>query len=109
MRVSLSNTVKSQISKVLWITLGWTVISVLYFFSIYIILIDLDCDISDMDPWLYFKGNLMTGVLAGIIGGSDVVLDSKGEIYQYVGDEIVISWKTQDLRGKKEKVMLYTV
>ncbi len=73
MGLMLSNTLKSQISKIFWITLGWTLIAVFYFFSIYVSLIDLERDISDLDPWLFFKGSLLTGILAGVIGGSCVV------------------------------------
>ena len=73
MGLMLSNTLKSQISKIFWITIGWTFIAVFYFFSIYASLIDLERDTSDMDPWLYFKGSLLTGILAGTIGGSIVV------------------------------------
>jgi adenylate cyclase len=69
----LSNTLKSQISKIFWITIGWTFIAIFYFFSIYASLIDLERDTSDIDPWLYFKGSLLTGILAGTIGGSIVV------------------------------------
>jgi hypothetical protein len=64
---------KSKISKIFWITLGWTLIAVFYFFSIYVSLIDPERDISDLDPWLFFKGSLLTGILTGVIGGSCVV------------------------------------
>lgn len=73
MGLNLSNSLKSQIAKVLWITVGWTSISILYFFNVYANLINLKRDISDIDPWLYFKGSLITGILAGIFGGSGVV------------------------------------
>ena len=73
MWLPLTNTLKSQISKILWITVSWTFISIFYFFSIYASLIDLNRDVSDIDPWLYFYGSLLTGILAGIIGGSGVV------------------------------------
>ena len=73
MGLSLSNTLKSQLSNIMWITLGWTFISVFHFFSIYVSMIGLEREISDLDPWLYFKGSLLTGILAGVIGGSGVV------------------------------------
>lgn len=69
----LSNTLKSQISKVLWITIGWTFIAVFNFFNIYAALTELKYNTSDIDPWLYFQGSLLTGVLAGTLGGSLVV------------------------------------
>ncbi len=73
MGLVLSNTLRSQLSKILWITAGWTFISVFYFFSIYASLIDLKRDVSDLDPWLSFKGSILTGILAGVIGGSGMV------------------------------------
>ncbi len=69
----ISNTLKSQISKVLWITVGWTFIAEFYFFVVYANLISLERDISDLDIWLYMKGSLLTGILAGVIGGSMMV------------------------------------
>jgi len=74
MALILSNTLKSQISKIFWITIGWTFIAVFQFFNIYAQLIGLERDISDIDPWIYFKGSLLTGILAGILGGSIVVV-----------------------------------
>jgi len=73
MSLILSNTLKSQISKVFWITVGWTFISVYYVLIWYASLIYLEREVSDLDLWLYIKGNLLTGILAGIIGGSLVV------------------------------------
>ena len=73
MGLVISNTLRSQLFKILWITAGWTFISVFYFFSIYASLIDLKRDVSDLDPWLSFKGSILTGILAGVIGGSGMV------------------------------------
>ncbi|MCH8034810.1 MAG: adenylate/guanylate cyclase domain-containing protein [Bacteroidetes bacterium] len=73
MSLIISNTLNSQISKILWITVGWTFISVFYVLIAYAGLFDLERDVSDIDLWLYIKGNLMTGILGGIIGGSVVV------------------------------------
>jgi len=73
MSFHLSNAFKSQISKVLWITVGWTFIAVSYFLIVYAELFHLELDISNIDPWLNLKGYLMQGILAGIIGGSLVV------------------------------------
>ena len=73
MIITLSNARKSQIHKIFWITIGWSLISVFYFFSIYASLIDLDRDISDLNPWIYFKGSLFTGLMAGVVGGSLMV------------------------------------
>ena len=73
MSLIISNTLKSQLSKILWITVGWTFISVFYFLIVYTGLIYLEYDVSDVNLWLYLKGSLMTGIIAGIIGGSLVV------------------------------------
>ncbi len=72
MSLILSNTLKSQLSKILWITIGWTFIAVYYVLIVYAGLIDLG-DASVLDLWLYIKGSLMTGIFAGIIGGSVIV------------------------------------
>jgi adenylate cyclase len=40
---------------------------------VYAQLIHLKLDIYNVDLWLYLKGNFMTGIVAGIIGGSLVV------------------------------------
>ncbi len=73
MSLIISNTLKSQLSKVLWITVGWTFISVFYVLIVYAGLIELELDVSVFDIWLAIKVNLLTGILAGIIGGSMVV------------------------------------
>jgi len=73
MSFNISNTLKSQLSKILWITVGWTFISVFYVFIVYSQLINLELDTSTVDLWLYVKGSFMTGIVAGIIGGSLLV------------------------------------
>ena len=73
MSIIKSNTLKSQLSKILWITVGWTFISVLYVFIVYAQLFKLELYTSDVDLWLHIKGSLMTGIVAGIIGGSLLV------------------------------------
>ena len=72
MSLIISNMLKSQLSKILWITVGWTFLSVYYVLIVYAGLIDLD-DAIVLDLWLYIKGSLMTGIFAGIIGGSVLV------------------------------------
>lgn len=37
-------------------------------------MIGLGRELSDIDPWLYFKASILTGVLAGIVGGSTLVI-----------------------------------
>jgi len=73
MSLILSNTLKSQLYKILWITVGWTFISVYYTLIVYSELFRLERDVSNVDLWLHIKGSLMTGIIAGIIGGGVVV------------------------------------
>jgi len=73
MSLIISNTLKSRLIKIFWITVAWTFIAVYYVLMVYSTLVYLDRDISDIDLWLYIKGNLITGIVAGIIGGSLVV------------------------------------
>lgn len=68
-----SNKLKNQITKISWITIGWIIISVFQFFSGYSTLKGVNCDLSGIDPSLYFKGSILTGTLAGILGGSGIV------------------------------------
>ena len=74
MALSLSNTRKSQLKKILWITIAWTFISAFYFLNIYANILDLQLDISNLDIWIYLKGSLVAGVLAGTMGGTLMVL-----------------------------------
>jgi len=64
----------SKLNKVFWITISWTLISVFYFLNVYANLLDLNVNISGMDPWIYLKGSIVTGVLAGTLGGTLMVL-----------------------------------
>ncbi|MDN5204787.1 adenylate/guanylate cyclase domain-containing protein [Fulvivirgaceae bacterium BMA10] len=73
MNFARSNKTKTQIKKVVWITLGWTLVAIFQFFSSYATLTIMKCDLTDLDPMIPFKGSLLTGVLAGILGGSGVV------------------------------------
>ncbi|WP_347838697.1 adenylate/guanylate cyclase domain-containing protein [uncultured Draconibacterium sp.] len=65
--------ISSQAEKILWITLFWTIISALQFFSSYSTLIQLDLDISGLNPTAFLYGSLITGLTAGLIGGSSIV------------------------------------
>ena len=64
---------RSQILKVFWITIAWTLIALFQFFNIYTNLLSLDVDISHIDPMIAFKGSILVGILAGVIGGSGIV------------------------------------
>ena len=67
------NKTKSQIAKIFWITVGWTIISIYQFFSGYISLLDFNCNLEGHDPMVYLSGSIITGVIAGILGGSGIV------------------------------------
>ncbi|GJM27840.1 MAG: hypothetical protein DHS20C17_04750 [Cyclobacteriaceae bacterium] len=69
-----SQATKSQLSRILWITIAWTFISTFHFIITYVGLIELERDTSDLHPWIYFKGSLMVGILAGAFGGTFMVL-----------------------------------
>lgn len=73
MPVTLSSTLKSQLFKVFWITLVWIFISVHHVMGVYANILNLKIDTSHIDPWIYIKGSVLTGLLAGLMGGSGVV------------------------------------
>ena len=74
MKSSTSNKFKNQVVKIFWITVAWTIISVNNFFFGYSTLKGFNCDLGDLDPTVFFYSSILTGLLAGIIGGSGVVL-----------------------------------
>lgn len=74
MKPSYSNRFKNQVVKIFWITVAWTIISISQFFIGYTTLKDFNCDLGDIDPTIFLYSSILTGVLAGIIGGSGVVL-----------------------------------
>jgi adenylate cyclase len=74
MKTSKYNEYSSQFIKIFWITVGWTIFSVFQFLIGLSILLELNCDIAEDAPMFYFMGSLLTGLLAGVIGGSILVL-----------------------------------
>ena len=58
--------------KIFWITIGWTVVSVYQFLNGYTVLLQLKCA-PFHDPFVFVKGSIFTGILAGLIGGSLMV------------------------------------
>lgn len=64
---------KSQIEKIMWITFFWILISILQFFTGYTTLINLKMDMSGLNPVDFFLGGIITGLSAGLIGGSLMV------------------------------------
>ncbi len=100
MSLILSNTLKSQLSKILWITVGWTFISGFYVLIVYASFIDLDRNISDIDLWLYIKGGFMGGILAGLLPG---ILGG------IIGGSVVVFFWEKWLRTKKYGSSLWSI
>lgn len=71
-----SNRIASPLIKIFWITVGWTLIALFRFVSGYNTIRDAKfrCDLSGLDVMLFLKSTIVTGVTAGIMGGSFVVL-----------------------------------
>jgi adenylate cyclase len=57
-----------------------------------VVLIDMQCDLSDVDPFFFLKASMLSGMLAGLIGGSC----------------LVFIWEKQ-LRGKNYGVALLQI
>ena len=62
-----------RIKTIIWITIGWTIITLFQFGQGFLILFQVDCDMTDIDAALYFKGSIVTGIVAGLIGGTSIV------------------------------------
>ncbi len=73
MNVLASNQLKTQIKKILYITVGWVLISVFQFNIGYSVVLQLDCNIYPGEPWLYLLSSIITGLVAGVLGGSILV------------------------------------
>ncbi|NOU61545.1 adenylate/guanylate cyclase domain-containing protein [Marinifilum caeruleilacunae] len=61
---------KAQLLKVFGITIAWTFIAIFQFLTIYAAITSLNLDVTNIDPMIAFKGSVLTGVLAGLLGGS---------------------------------------
>ena len=64
----------SQGEKVLWITFFWTFISIVQFLFGYSILSHFECDLHGLSALSFLGSSLLTGITAGLIGGSSMVL-----------------------------------
>jgi adenylate cyclase len=73
MSPSRINHLKSQLENIVWITFFWTVISIFQFLSAYSTVIQLNCSLGGFKPIHFFYGSLITGAVAGLIGGSIMV------------------------------------
>lgn len=63
----------SQIKKIFWITIAWTVISLYQYFIVVNTIEYFDFKVADEVPGNYLAGTLVVGLSAGIIGGSMIV------------------------------------
>jgi adenylate cyclase len=66
--------VKGLIEKIFWITLFWTLFAVFQFLVGYTTLTDFNVDLSNLNPVTFLKGSIFTGIVAGILGGSLIVI-----------------------------------
>mgnify|MGYP001827954285 CR=1 FL=1 len=65
---------KGQVKKIMWITICWTLISMLQFFTVYATLLSLKCSMTELNPVRYFTGSILVGLSAGPLGGTLIVL-----------------------------------
>lgn len=63
----------SQAEKIAWIILFWTLVSVLQFLTGYSTLIQFNYDPIGLSPFAFLIGSIITGLTAGLIGGSIMV------------------------------------
>ena len=64
---------KMQLNKILWITAAWTIISSFQFLYEISVLSTLDCLHESFDFWIWWPINIVTGIFAGLFGGSITV------------------------------------
>lgn len=69
----LSRQLRGQIIKVLWITLFWILVSMLQYANGYGTLLYFGHDLSELNANLFFYASLITGSIAGLLGGSSMV------------------------------------
>ena len=70
----LSPKLKDQIEKIVWITFFWMIISIFQFLTGYSTLHQFNCDVAELNATTYLLGSIVTGISAGIIGGSFLVI-----------------------------------
>jgi len=69
----LTSSLKNQAEKIIWITFFWILISVFQFMTGYTTLLKLNCDLTGITTSTYLLGSIVTGLSAGLIGGSFIV------------------------------------
>ena len=72
MKSSAYNKLKDQTEKIAWITFFWILVSLTQFIRGYQTIIQFNCD-SDISILTYFQGSVLTGLVAGLIGGTMMV------------------------------------
>jgi adenylate cyclase len=65
--------IKSQIEKIIWITLFWTLFALFQFLIGYITLTGFNVDLSNLNPVNFLKDSIFIGIVAGLLGGSLIV------------------------------------
>ena len=73
MKSSNYNKLKNKAEKIAWITFFWVLISISQYMRGYLTLTRFDCANAELDIISYFQGSIITGLVAGLIGGSLVV------------------------------------
>jgi adenylate cyclase len=73
MESSVYNRLKSQTEKVAWITFFWILVALSQFIRGYVTLIQFNCVNDEMSVLPYIQGSLITGLVAGLIGGTFMV------------------------------------
>ena len=68
------NKLKSQSEKVAWITFFWVLVSLSQFTRGYLALIQFNCALDEINVLAFLQANLITGIVAGLIGGTTMVL-----------------------------------
>ncbi len=66
-------TMNRNVTRVLWIAGAWVLVSVFQILMIYSSFLMFDCTPIGFDLKIYFKSSLLTGVIAGVLGGSLMV------------------------------------
>lgn len=75
---NMSKNLRTKLEKVFWITISWILISMWKFLIGYGSLLEFNCDLSGVDTFLYFQSSVLTGLIAGIIGGFGMVFFWEG-------------------------------
>ncbi|HMQ64345.1 MAG TPA: adenylate/guanylate cyclase domain-containing protein [Flavilitoribacter sp.] len=73
MNYFMSNRIKSQLRKIFWITVGWTLISLYQYFHVYSVMAYSGISVPGFDPILPLRSSFQVGILGGLMGGSGIV------------------------------------